>query len=121
MRVGSLDPSNFVTSSGRVLVGKLVSALAGTIFGGALLAFFGGIQSSILAVVSVGTSWLGGIATFLAEYVATVWGIPAAIIRGSWQGAAAQLTEFGIASWLATIVFMLVLWRMVAEVKSRVL
>lgn len=94
--------------------------LLGTVFGGAVLAYFSGLASIILGIFDIPIALLSGLASFAGDVVTVVAGLPSVIVESGFAAAVPFVVDSGPAGFIVAVGIVLVTLYVVAEVVSRV-
>jgi hypothetical protein len=94
-------------------------ALFGAVVGGVAYAVFQGWISTVLALFRVPVTWLSGLTSFYGDLVGLIYGVPAAIISGSWDQVLPLVESAGILGFVVALAIVLTTLYVVAEVVSR--
>ena len=104
-----------VRGDGTLLWGSIL----GTAVGSVVLAIFEGWITTILALLRVPVTWLQGLGDFFGAATRLIYGVPAAIISGSWDQVLPLVESAGILGFVVALAIVLTTLYIVAEVVSR--
>lgn len=99
-----VDWSQFFRDGGtRLNIGRVTEVGVSTVFG----AIFTGVASVVLGLADIPLALLGGFADFIGRLVSVLTGLPALVVRGSWNEAIAFVMDAGIAGYVVAIAIVL--------------